>query len=87
MMPHLACRQNGSRRECYTTADLADMHLAYGSSGCNGRITQKLHVQHYLRRQTPCQAFFARLHQRLSAADLSFFVHRNVSKESEPQTT
>lgn len=52
--------------ERYTNSELADMHLAYGAAGCNGRAAQRLYAERYPNRQIPCHAFFARVHQRLS---------------------
>ncbi|GFS65411.1 hypothetical protein TNCV_2452061 [Trichonephila clavipes] len=49
----------------YTNAEKADMILAHGATGCNGRATQRLYAEKHPVRRTPAHTMFARLHQQL----------------------
>ncbi|GFT44004.1 DUF4817 domain-containing protein [Trichonephila clavipes] len=65
MKHRFTCRQRGSRRERYTSAELVSMHLACGVADCNRRAVQWL-PNVTPGRQTPCHTFFTCLHQSLS---------------------
>ncbi|GFX39725.1 hypothetical protein TNCV_2104691 [Trichonephila clavipes] len=40
MKHHFVCQQMGSRRECSTNAELADMHLLHNAGNGNGGASQ-----------------------------------------------
>ncbi|GFS68463.1 uncharacterized protein TNCV_4583961 [Trichonephila clavipes] len=78
--PHFANRQNASKMKHYTNAELADVHLEFGASICNGQATQWFHPT--FPNQTPSQAFFTCLYQRLSGSG-SFIVDTQESKRRD----
>ncbi|GFW54306.1 DUF4817 domain-containing protein [Trichonephila clavipes] len=82
---HFACLQSGSRLERYTNTELADIHLPYEVTDCNGRAAQRLYAQRNPRRQTPNCVFRARLLHRLSDSE-SFIVDTQglESRERKP---
>ena len=52
-----------------TSAELAGMHLAYGTADCNEPAAQRLHAKRYPTRRIPNHNSFASLHQKLVEID------------------
>ncbi|GFR29745.1 hypothetical protein TNCT_576911 [Trichonephila clavata] len=59
----------------YTHRELADMHLVYGMTNCNGLEALRMYRQKYPSRKMPSRSFFATIHRRLCETS-SLDVHK-----------